>query len=59
MLQNKNDDLEYQDNQTIIEECKEVFKGKDFIMESAAIPKVQKYFISFNFLLYLFAFIEI
>ncbi|XP_066928069.1 negative elongation factor D-like [Clytia hemisphaerica] len=40
---NKNDDLEYQDNQTIIEECKEVFKGKDFIMETAAITKVQKF----------------
>lgn len=40
---NKNDDFEYQDNQTIIEECKEMFKGKDFIMESSAVNAVKKY----------------
>ena len=41
LLQNKNDDFDYQDNQTTIEDCKNIFKGKDFIMESAAITKVK------------------
>jgi len=40
--QNKNDDFEYQDNQTIIEDSKELFKGKDFIMETGAISKVKR-----------------
>lgn len=37
------DDFDYQDNQLIKDECKEVFQSKDFIMESQAIPTVKKY----------------
>lgn len=41
--QSKNDDFEYQDNQTIIEDSKELFKGKDFIMETGATSKVKRF----------------
>lgn len=37
------DDLEYEDNQVIIDECKELFQSKDFIMEPNAIPTVKRF----------------